>query len=284
VVELARGPTVGADLREAEVSRMPSQRDNGALAERLRVPLDSSYLSQRDENGGYRGPPGVAFPPAGSSPEFELEPYDEILVLQQPNFDMPESVVITGEVSLPGTYTLLTRTDRVADLVARAGGVLGTGYSGGARLIRTQDRLGRIDMDLVAALEDPDSESNVVLHEGDSLHIPKYSPTVVVRGAVNSPVTVMYREGEGFDYYIANAGGFRSDADEGRSSVRYANGSAQTRSKFLLWSSYPEPGPGSEIVVPAEIPGQGTPWLTIAGPLLSGIGSVAALIIAVWRQ
>jgi hypothetical protein len=283
LVRLSQGPTVGADLREAEVSRLPQQRQDGQLAERLRVPLDSSYLQLREMTGEFRGPPGIAFPPAGSSPEFELEPYDEVLILQQPDFAMPQSVVITGEVSVPGRYTLLTKSDRVVDLVGRAGGILTTGYAAGARLIRMEDELGRIDLDLAAALVDPDGDNNVILQQGDSLHIPEYSPTVRVRGAVNSEVTVMYRPGADFDYYIANAGGFRHDADEERASVRYANGSASTRSKFLFWSSYPEPGPGSEIVVPVESPDTGSDWVMIVGPALSAVGSVVALIIAVSR-
>jgi polysaccharide export outer membrane protein len=283
LVGLARGPTVGADLREAEVSRMPEARQNGQLADRMRVPLDSSYLSLREADARFRGPPGVAFPAAGASPEFELEPFDEVLILQQPNFDMPESVILTGEVSIPGTYTLLTQTDRVADLIARAGGILDTGHTDGARLIRKEDELGRIDLDLVAALEDPSGDDNVILQHGDSLHVPEYSPTVVVRGAVNSPVTVMYRPGEDLDYYIANAGGYRSDADKGRVSVRYANGSARTRSRFLFFSSYPTPGPGSEVVVPVEPPDADNDWVTIVGPALSAVGSIVALIIAVSR-
>jgi hypothetical protein len=282
LVSLARGPTVGADLREAEVSRLPAERQNGQLAEHLRVPLDSSYLRLRESDNGYRGAPGIAFPAPGTSPDFQLQPFDEVLILQQPDFEMPGSVVITGQVSVPGRYTLLTRSDRVADLVSRSGGILDTAYPDGARLIRNQDDLGRIDLDLVAALDDPTGDDNVMLQAGDSLHIPEYSPTVVVTGAVNSPVTVMYRPGEGLDYYIANAGGYSHDADKGRVSVRYANGSARTRSRFLFFSSYPDPGPGSVVSVPVEPPGGGTNWPTILGPLLSGIGSVAALIIAVW--
>jgi protein involved in polysaccharide export with SLBB domain len=282
LVALARGPAVGADLREAEVSRLPAERRNGQLAERLRVPLDSSYLSLRESDNGFRGPPGIAFPSPGTSPDFPLEPFDEVLILQQPDFDMPGSVVITGQVSVPGRYTLLTRSDRVADLVSRAGGILETGYADGARLLRAEDDLGRIDLDLMVALDEPGSDDNVLLQAGDSLHIPEYSPTVVVTGAVNSPVTVMYRSGEGLDYYIANAGGYRHDADKGLVSVRYANGSARTRSRFLFFSNYPDPGPGSEVSVPVEPPGGGTNWPAILGPLLSGVGSVAALIIAVW--
>jgi hypothetical protein len=56
LVLLARGPAVGADLREAEVARLPADRSEGKLAVSLRVPLDSSYLFARDSAGGYPGP------------------------------------------------------------------------------------------------------------------------------------------------------------------------------------------------------------------------------------
>ena len=189
---MARGPTVGADLREAEVSRLPDQRGLGELAERLRVPLDSSYLSQRSADGRYAGPPGVTFPPAGSSPEFILAPFDQILIMRQPDFEIPQSIKITGEVSVPGEYTLLTKNDRLTDLIGRANGMLQTGYPEGARFFRPQDGLGRIDVDLPAALDDPAGQANALLQPGDSLHIPVYSPTVVVTGAVNSPASSLH--------------------------------------------------------------------------------------------
>jgi protein involved in polysaccharide export with SLBB domain len=283
LVELARGPIVGADLREAEVSRLPQDRRQGELAQRIAVPLDSSYLSQRDAQGRFAGPPGIAFPRAGTNPDFVLEPFDQVLLKQQPDFEMPQSVTIAGEVSIPGRYTLLTKSDRVVDLVERAGGMLEAGYPEGARLFRRLDNLGRIDLDLPNAIERRESSDNLILQPGDSLYIPQYSPTVTVRGAVNSPVTVQYQDGEDLAYYIAGAGGYRSDADEGRVSVRYANGQARTRSKFLFWSSYPSPGPGSEVVVPVEDADAGINWEAIIAPMVSALGTVTALIIAVTR-
>ena len=146
------------------------------------APMDSSYLAT-DAQGGYRGPPGVAFAPAGSSPEFDLEPYDQVLIKLQPDFEMPRAVAISGEVSIPGRYTLLSKSDHVAELVARAGGILETGYPEGARLYRSLDDLGRIDLDLPTALSDSSSSDNIILQPGDSLHIPQYSPTVTDSGS-----------------------------------------------------------------------------------------------------
>ena len=282
---MARGPTVGADLREAQVSRLPDDRGLGELADALLVPLDSSYISQsqRTPDGRYVGPPGVPFPPAGSNPEFILQPYDQVLILRQPEFEMPQSVRITGEVSVPGEYTLLTKNDRVIDLLGRANGLLDTGYPEGARFFRQQDELGRINLDLPAALDDPSGQGNILLQPGDSLHIPEYSPTVVVSGAVNSPVTVLFREGEGFDYYLSNAGGYRNDADKGSVSVRYANGLARTRSKFLFWSSYPTPGPGSLLTVPEKNPADRFDTIGLVTSLVGILGSLTTVIVVLVR-
>jgi len=69
LVALARGPVVGVDLREAELARLPADRSGGQLAQAMRVPLDSSYLYERDLAGEYQGAAGVGFPPAGTAPE-----------------------------------------------------------------------------------------------------------------------------------------------------------------------------------------------------------------------
>ncbi len=153
----------------------------------------------------------------------------------------------------------------------------------GARLFRAQDEMGRIDLDLVAAMANPGGPNDVVLQPGDSLFIPEYSPTVRVSGAVNSPVTVLYKEGEGLDYYIANAGGFRNDADAGRLSVRYANGTARTRSKFLFWSSYPTPGPGSQVVVPVKNPADQFDTRGLITDLVGILGSLTTVIVVLTR-
>lgn len=278
---LARGPIVGADLRQAEVTRLPDERSTGELADRLVVPLDSSYLSQRSPDGRYEGPPGIAFPPSGSAPEFALAPYDQVLILRQPEFEMPRSVTITGEVAVPGPYTLLTKDDRVTDLIERAGSILDNGHVDGAQLYRSEGASGRIDLDLPEALANPSGDDNIVLQPGDSLHIPTYNPTVTVGGAVNTQTSVLYREGQDFDYYIAAAGGLRYDADKGRSSVRYANGLARTRSKFLFWSSYPTPGPGSIINVPTEDPNTGVDVVQLTTSLVSVLGTLTTLVIVI---
>jgi protein involved in polysaccharide export with SLBB domain len=284
LVSLAGGPRVGADLREAEVARMPEDRSNGALARVFRVPLDSSYLAARDAAGRYVGPPGPAFPAAGASPDVPLEPYDRVLILRQPEFETQRTVQVAGEVRYPGAYALERKDERLTDLIARAGGLLPTAYPEGGRLIREVEDAGRVNIELAAALRDPGGRRDIMLQPGDSLQVPEYVPTVRVVGAVNSPTSVLFREGAGVGYYIDNAGGWARDADKGRVAVRYANGTARVPSKFLFFArSYPTPGPGSVITVPDKPAGEPFNLTGFMAAFAQILASTVAIIVIATR-
>ena len=251
LVTLARGPTVGAYLKEAEIARLPEDRSQGQLATTVRVPLDSTYLYDRDSLGRYVGPPGPPFAASGA-PEVTLAPYDNVLILRQPEFDFQRTVIVVGEVRYAGTYSLRTKTDRLADLISRAGGLTRQAYPEGIRFVRRLDNLGRINVDLTRALRDTAATANIILQPGDSIEVPEFQPAVKVSGAVNSPGSVLWRRGAGLAYYLEGAGGFTYQADRGKVGVRYANGEVRTRRHWLFVRTDPQPGPGSEVVVPVR--------------------------------
>lgn len=107
----AGGLEEGAFLREAEIARLPAERDTRATAVTLRVPLDSGYLFALASS---------ATVPLGN--EVPIEPYDNVLILRDPTWIKPRSVWVTGEVRFPGRYTLTSRGERLSDLLKRAGG------------------------------------------------------------------------------------------------------------------------------------------------------------------
>src|SRR5207244_8755000 len=239
------------DLQEAEVARLPADRAGGQLATTERVPMDSTYLFERDSLGRYVGPPGVPFPAKGT-PEVPLKPYDNVLILRQPEFDLQRTVIVVGQVRYPGTYSLRTKTDRLADVIARSGGLTRQAYAEGIRFFRPVDNVGRINVNLPRALTDTTSSSNIILQPGDSIEVPEYQPAVKVTGAVNSPGSVLWKRGAGLGYYLEGAGGFTYQADRGKVGVRYANGEVRTRRHWLFVRTDPQPGPGSEVVVPVR--------------------------------
>src|SRR2546426_2439557 len=119
LVLMAHGPKIGAYLKEAEVARLPADRSHGELAQTVREPMDSTYLFDRDSLGRYVGPPGLPFPAKGAA-EVPLEPFDNVLILRQPDFELQRTVKISGEVRFPGTYALRSKDERLSDLIDRS--------------------------------------------------------------------------------------------------------------------------------------------------------------------
>jgi protein involved in polysaccharide export with SLBB domain len=280
---LARGPRVGAYLKEAEVARLPTDRSAGQLATTIRVALDSTYLLDRDSLGRYFGPPGLPFP-AGGAPEVTLEPFDNVLILRQPDFDYQRTVIVAGEVRYPGVYSLRTKSDRLSDVIDRAGGLTSQAYAEGIRFVRQQNQVGRINVDLVRALRDTASSANVTLQPGDSINLPEYQPSVKVSGAVNSPGSVLWRRGANLDYYLSAAGGFAPHADKSAVSVRFANGEVRTRRGGLFAGSAPKPGPGSEVLVPMEDPSaRKTDYIALFGAIAQILASAVTIVVVVTK-
>ena len=140
LVLLAGGLDARASIRDAEVARMPRSREAVVSpSPSERVALDSSYLTIAHGRGTVPG--GVV--QANLSREIVLQPYDNILIAAEGDWSVPRHVVITGEVAAPGSYTLLTKSDRLSDVLRRAGGLTGAANRDGIVFYRNQGRRGR---------------------------------------------------------------------------------------------------------------------------------------------
>ncbi|HLS46991.1 MAG TPA: SLBB domain-containing protein [Gemmatimonadales bacterium] len=277
---LANGLTEDAYLNEAELARVPEDRSTGAIATTVRVPLDSTYLFARSEPGEYAGPPGVPARAAGA-PEVLLQPYDNLLILRQPEWELPRTVKIAGQVKYPGPYALRSKTDRLMDIVNRAGGLTSEAYPDGIEFYRRLDSAGRIGIDFRAVLRDADHRDNVILAAGDSIVIPEFDPVVMVRGAVNAPGAVAFRPGKNLDYYVRAAGGYSKSGDKHRAWVEQPNGEKQAvQRRTLLADTNPHPRPGAEIFVPERDPGQqGASIIAILGAAAQVMASLVTIIV-----
>jgi len=276
-VLLAGGFVEGALLTEAEVDRLPNDRAGGVAAVTTRVPLDSTYLFARGADGSFVLPPGITAP-KGSGPPFLLQPYDAVVIKWQPNWQLQQTVVLRGEVRFPSDYSLVQNTERLSDLIKRAGGLTPAAYPGGIVFMRTRDSIGRVGIDLPAVLRDPNHVDNIQLADGDSIFIPKFTPVVVIRGAVNSQVGAPYADGAGLGYYVRAAGGPTAKGDGGRAYVMQPNGKVETaRRRFFLWKSEPKPQPGSTVFVPIKDPTDRRDWAPILTAATSIIGSMVAI-------
>jgi len=254
LVLLAGGLDQSAYLNEAEIARLPEHRSDGLTATTFRVPLDSSYLFERAPDGKYLGPPGMPAA-SGPNPDVTVQAYDNVLIMRQPNWELQRTAAIGGEVRFPGRYTLKTKTERLTDLITRAGGLTKDAYADGVVFIRPANGIGRIGIQLSDVLRHSRSHDNVPLQDGDSIYIPRFNPVVNVQGAVNSPVAVTYAPGKTIEYYVRAAGGPTVRADVKRSYVTQPNGKVESRqARFLLPDGVPTPQPGSTVIVPNRDP------------------------------
>ena len=240
------------------------------------------------------------------TPGFVLKPYDEVYVRTSPGFSEQKNVSIEGEIMFGGTYTLSKKNQTLSEIIKSAGGLTNTAYAKGARLMRklTSEERARMEtilrmvkaqsgsgdtldikkldisntysvgIQLDKALEEPGSNYDIVLREGDRIIIPEYTNTVKISGDVMYPNTVSYKKGKGVKFYVDKAGGWGNRAKKSRAYIVYMNGTVAQVGKGA------KPEPGCEIVVPTKPEGRKMSTGEIVS-IASGSASIAAMIATI---
>lgn len=208
------------------------------------------------------------------SNNFTLMPFDVITIKQDPEYADVGLVYIGGEVKYPGTYSLRGRTDRLSDLIKRAGGLTQAGFAEGARFDRQLNANERerakqllemahstdsvdiekftikerfsVGIDLVKAMNTPGCDKDIILRNGDNLIIPERNNTVRISGEVLYPNSVAYIEDKAAGYYLNQAGGISSKGQRSKAFIIYANGQVSRLNRGHIQ-------PGCEIVVPQKL-------------------------------
>lgn len=111
-----------------------------------------------------------------------------------------------------------------------------------------------VAINLEKILQNPGSEEDLLLEEGDILSIPKVLQTVRMRGDVVYPTTLRHENGKGLRHYIDGAGGFERRANRKQTYVVYANGAVKRTKSFIGIKAYPPVEPGAEVIVPTKGP------------------------------
>lgn len=229
--------------------------------------------------------------------DFRLEPFDQVFVRPRPNYQPQQTVEIEGEVQFPGTYVLENRNARLSDLIEWAGGLSDYAFPEGASLIRdigdhhledvevldemveeAMDGTTQVGIRLSEAVQNPLSNSNIILQPGDVIRVPKELETVRIVGEVLYPVSVRYDGRRSFQGYIDAAGGVTDDARRRRAYIVYANGEVDRTKNFLFFRSNPDVRPGATIYIPPRPERRELTAQERVG-LASSIASTAILIV-----
>ncbi len=198
-----------------------------------------------------------------SQQDVVLEPFDVVVVREQPEFELQQIITIEGEVRFPGPYALLNNNEKVTDVIARAGGLSPEAFPEGATLYRAEDSIGYIVLELDKAMKNHNSRYNLIIKNLDNIYIPKKKDLVKISGATNAAdlypdkilssnnsISVAFHEGKNAKYYINNyAAGISKQGDPRKISVEHANGKISRTRKFLFFYNYPKVTKGATVNV-----------------------------------
>lgn len=264
LILMSGGFTDGASLQRIEVARRLRQSNEGkdTSAYSIIKVIDLSNANTAELN-------------------FVLAPFDVVSIRKSPIYKTQITVDIQGEVLFPGKYTLSGNTERLSDIILRAGGLKQTAYRIGSILLRksSNNNYKPVGIRLNEALIKPGTIDDIILEQGDSVYIPKLIQTIQTTGAINVPRQVAYVPGMRFLSVIRRSGWFLPNANRRHAYVIRANGEIKTTKRFLAFHFYPRVEPGSEIVVPAKKPKLPVTTAEYIG-IGSSIASLAGLIIA----
>lgn len=196
-----------------------------------------------------------------ASEEFIIQPYDQIVVRTDPDFELQKNVVLKGEVMYPGTYSLLSKNEKIVDVVNRAGGLTPWSFPQGAKLTRKENKTGLLVLKLDEAMKDSSSIYNYILRDGDTLTIPKENQLISIKGFVNYPnvadsieqISAPFTPGRSARFYVGRYGlGFRKDAQKNKTYVILPGGAIKRTHHFFFIKFYPLVPTGSTVMVPQK--------------------------------
>lgn len=242
LLSMAGGFAVGAAYDKVQVFRVDISDSEAAKLECIQLKVDENYN------------------PVGG--EFQLQPYDHIVVRMTPDFTMGRSIELNGRVKYPGTYVLSDSKTQLWEIIEMAGGLLDDADPY-ARLFRTYNNRGNIGLDLRKVKSQKGKLSNdPILMDGDVINIVRQENTVTIRETGTrmgqyvpadysaSQKIVLYQGPHSAAWYIRHyAGGFVKVANKNSVTVTMPNNQTESTKRFLGIRDYPTVQPGGVITV-----------------------------------
>lgn len=224
---------------------------------------------------------------SGADGDFKLMPNDQITVRVQEGYERLGTIQILGESNQPGVYAITSKTEKISDVIARAGGLTKFAYPQGAFLIRSANRTEaekRRDIKIIEMMKNAedettmnnikqelnsrqdlvgirldkivknpgDEDTDLNVKNGDVIFIPQELQTVTIAGSVQVPGKEVFRK-SGLRKYVRGAGGFTSNAKKTSIYVAYPSGRIASTKHILWMKNYPDVKPGAHIYVPEKL-------------------------------
>ena len=282
---MAGGFEVGAAYDRVEVFRLNISEKDEVKLEQITLTVDEDY--------------NVV------GKDFQLQPFDNIVVRRTPNFTMGRTVEINGRVKYPGVYVLEDNKTQLWEIIEMAGGLLDDADPY-ARLFRTYNNRGNIGLDLRKVKSNKGSlKADPILMEGDVINVVRLENTVTIRETgtrmaqyvpedySSTQKLIVYQGKHNAAWYVRHyAGGFQKTADKNSVTVTFPNNQSESTKRGFLWiRNYPEVEPGGVITMRfdedkrerLEKPKEKIDWGNEFRTSLSTLTSVVSLILLIDR-
>lgn len=242
----AGGLKLEAENLRIEISRLSYFSSNYTDGQEVRVIIESIKLSS---NNSYL---------SDADAQIKLQPFDQIFIRRVVNFELQQNITIKGEVKYPGVYTLLSKDEKIDDVIKRAGGLNRFAFAEAATLYRPSLPGGYIVLKLNEALKSEKSKYNFTLRDGDILSIPTVIDFVSIRGSSVEYLSVLDKEqvnapyvgARRAKYYINEFGnGFTKESWRKKTYVIQPNAKINRTKNFLIFKVYPKVTKGCTIYV-----------------------------------
>ena len=287
LLTMAGGFTVGAAYDMVQVFRLNISKKDEVSFDVVTLTVDEDYYP--------------------TNKNFQLQPYDHIVVRMTPNFTPGRTVEINGRVKYPGVYVIEDGRTTLSKIIRQAGGLLDDA-SPYCTLFRTYNGRGSIGLNLddIKKIHLNKNWDDPIVMDGDVVNIVRAENIVVIRELgtrmaqyipedfSSTQKTLVYHGGYNAKWYIDNyAGGLIKTADKKSVTVTLPNYQTVGTKSFLGIPFYPKVEPGSTITVmidqekKAEIeePKEKTKvdWDQVASRTLASLTSIVSFILLIER-
>lgn len=278
LIVMAGGFEVGAAYDRVEVFRTDISQTNESKMHLLTLKVDGDYRL------------------VGSN--FQLQPYDHVVVRLTPNFSQGRTVEINGRVKYPGAYVIEDSKTTLTDIIARAGGLMDDADPY-AWVFRTYNNRGNIAVNLQNR-----RRYNPIMMDGDVINITRKENIVTIKGLGTrtdqySPegfemdqVTVVYQGPHTARWYVRNyAGGFQKVTDRKSVTITMPNNQMIGTRNCLGINLSPIVEPGGTITMQidplkqekVEKPKEKVDWGSELAKSLSTLTSAISMIAIISR-
>ncbi len=230
------------------------------------VYLDQIEIIRVDEYNDYNIVLELNYKDLLSTNKFDkyiLQKDDNIIVHENIYYNKSNNVQITGEILVPGIYSLTSSEEPLSDVIQRAGGFTKHAFLDGIHIERDDKKLVW-------------DELSISIIKGDSIFVPQKPGVIEIKGEVYNPGLISFKKGRSVMSYVNSAGGLTNYAKRFDISVIYPNGNVKSVKYF-----HPKVKEGCIIIVhkkPEKEPFDLTNFLTETLSIISTAALTYAII------